>query len=346
MHIRVLTMMVLALALLVAGEVIAQTHPSQLPPLTPDATFPRMSPRMIAVSGFPDHKHAHNWRSWDVLEDENGVTYGPGSLCDHRALIRREGLVTDPDQKAYGQFVLRHNPEYGNCDMIQFIEQLDWANHEVPALLGLATTDTLVIFNPDNAQHYTELTGQGIWRLYALDGDTCTMQPFPVLMARTLDTHGAFMVVTDWILQENIEQDLPPWLHQGIVEYVGEDGVHLTSYMREFRNAGPVLLSPAEIDAKLTGGVDPDDGMDRVMFRRACYGSFLMVWQLVENEGGLEALREFLDLAATGVDLDQASTQVYGMNLGQLSDYLDPVRNGDPISKDLAPAKAHIEPQK
>ena len=49
------------------------------------------------------------------------------------------GLIVEPDQKSYRQFVLRHNPGYENCDMIPFLELLDWANHVVPSLIGLAT---------------------------------------------------------------------------------------------------------------------------------------------------------------------------------------------------------------
>jgi hypothetical protein len=44
------------------------------------------------------------------------------------------------------------------------------------------------------------------------------------------------------------------------------------------------------------------------------------------------------------VDLDQASRMVYGMDLGQLADYLDPVKNGEPIPKELKPQPPHIEP--
>ena len=344
MNIRVSAALVFFLTVLVAAGAGAQIHCSELPPLTPDATFPRCDSRELAVAGFPDHMHAYTWSVWEVLTDHQGRTYGPGALCKNRKLLPREGLIVEPDQKHYGQFVLQHNPEYEDCDMIQFLELMDWANHDVPGLLGLAATDTLTILNPDNPQQYTELTGQGIWRFYALDGDKCTMQPFPVLMARTLAGHAAFMLVTDWILQEAIEADLPPWLHQGIVEYIGEDGMHLLSYMGEFRAADPVLLSPPLVDALLVKGVDPDADKDREMFRRACYNAFLMVWQLVEHEGGLTGLREFLDMAAAGMDLDQASILVYGMDLGQLAAYLDPVKIGEPLPKDMERPKPHFEP--
>jgi hypothetical protein len=344
MKVRVPAVLVFILTVIAAGGAVAQIHCSELPPLTPETTFPRCSSRELAVAGFPDHLHAFGWSGWEVLTDAEGLTYGPGALCHRREVVPREGLIVHPDQKSFGQFELRHNPAYQDCDMILFLELVDWANRDVPGLLGLAATDTLTILNPDNTQQYTELTGQGVWRLYALDGDKCILQPVHVLAARTLIGHAAFMLVTDWILQETIEADLPPWLHQGIVEYIGEDGMHLLSYMGEFRPKGPILLAPPLIDALLAREVDPTDGNDREMFRRASYSALLMVWQLVEDEGGLTALREFLGMAASGMDLDQASLQVYGMDLGQLAGYLDPVRNGEPLPKDIVRPRPNIQP--
>ena len=341
---RVSTILVFCLTVLAAPGVSAQVHCSKLPPLTPEAEFPRCSPGELATVGFPDHLHMYNWPGWELLTDNEGQTYGPKSMCEFKALTPREGLIVEPDQKSYRQFVLRHNPEYSKCDMIQFLELLDWANHEVPALLGLATEDTLKVLNPDNTDEFRNLTGMGIWRFYALDGNDCVMQPWPTLMARTLDAHAAFQLVTDWILRDNLSTDLPGWLHQGIMEYVSEDGVHLLSYMGEFQPAGPVLLAPAVVDALLAEGVNPDDGKDREWYRRACYSSFLMVWQLVENEGGLTALRDFLDLAASGSDLDQASLNVYGMDLRQLAAFLDPAKNGEPVPQDPNRPRPHREP--
>jgi len=344
MKVRVPAILVLTLTVMGTGGAVAQIHCSELPPLTPETTFPRCTSRELAVAGFPDHMHAFGWSGWEVMTNSEGLTYGPGALCHEREVVPREGLIIELNKKSYGQFVLRHNPGYKDCDMIPFLELMDWANRDVPGLLGLAATDTLTILNPDNTEQYTELTGQGVWRFYALDGDKCILQPIPVLMARTLVGHAAFMLVTDWILQETIEADLPPWLHQGIVEYIGEDGMHLLSYMGEFRQTGPILLAPPLIDALLARGVDPSADQDREMFRRASYSAFLMVWQLVEDEGGLTDLREFLGMAAVGMDLDQACLQVYGMDLGQLALYLDPVQNGEPIPKDIVRPRPNNQP--
>jgi hypothetical protein len=327
------------------GVASAQLHSSQLPPLGVDTVFPRCTGRELEVAGYPDHLHAQSWYGWEVLTGPDGVTYGPGSLCDRKTLLPREGLIVDPDQKQIGHFSLRHNPGYSDCDMIQFLELLDWADHVVPELLGLAAVDTLTVLNPDNVSQYQELTGQGVWRFYALEGNRAIMQPWPVLQNRTLDGHAAFALVTDWILQQNLGDALPPWLHQGLVEYMSEDGTHLLNYMGEFRTEGAnVLMSAPLVDALLASGINPDEGTDRENFRRASYSAFLMVWQLIENEGGLTALQDFLALVADGVDVDEATLQVYGMGLNDLTVFLDPVVNGEPVGSGTQRRTPHVQP--
>ncbi len=334
----------LSLVLLVPVLASAQTHCSQLPDLTADASFPRCTESQLVAAGFPDHKHAHHWYNWEVLQDAQGQPYGPGSMCQGKVLKGHEDLVLLPGEKHFGQFKLLHNPGYKDCDMVAFVELLDWANHEVPELLGLSINDTLTVLNPDNTQHYKEQAGQGVWRFYKLRGNEVTMQPYPVLLARTLEGHAAFMLVTDWILSQSLPQKLPLWMHQGLVEYIGEDGAHLVNYMAEFREAGPVLFSAPLVDAILAKGVDPDEGADRENFRRASYSAYLMVWQLIENEGGLLAMQDFLAQVASGADLDEASLSVYGMDLAQMADMVDAVRNGEPAGKAMKRQVPHKQP--
>jgi len=295
--------------LLTPSILLAQTHPSEMPKLSNEATFPRCSESQLASAGFPDHKHEHHWYGWEVLQTADGQKFGPGSLCERKVLLGHEKLIINPGEKHFGQFSLLHAPGYADCDMLAFVELLDWANHVVPELLGLSVSDTLTVLNPDNTEHYKEQTGQGVWRLYQLDGNEVTIEPYPVLLARTLEAHGAFMLVTDWILHQALPVDLPLWMHQGLVEYMGEDGAHLFNYMAEFRGEGSVLFSAPLVDAILAKGIDPNQDVDREMFRRACYSAFLMVWQLVEFEGGLNALQDFLAKVASGVDLDVASKE-------------------------------------
>lgn len=331
-------------ALLLSGSVVAELHSSQLPELTAESTFPRMTPEELVSYGFPDHLHAQWWPGWEVMTDTEGVTYGPGAFCDRKTPVPREGLIFGDDFKAYGHYVVRHNPGYAPCDMTPLLEMVTWAARVNEELLGLTSSDTLTIISPDNIPSYRELTGQDVWRLYALKDDVCIIEPYGTLQARTLDGHAGFMLVTDWLLHENLPQDLPPWLHQGLVEYIGDDGVHLVNYMAEFRNQGNVVFSPPLTDALLAQGVDPDRGRDREMYRRACYSAFLMVWRLVEDEGGLAAMCRFLELVAGGADLDQASSEVYGATMNELAQRLDPAKLGEPIGDAVGSRKPSKRP--
>jgi hypothetical protein len=319
-------------------------HPSLLPPLTKDSDFPRSSNEELQVAGFPDHMHLWNYSSWETPVDEAGLAYGPGAFCENKTVIPREDVGISENEKQFGVFRMSHNPGYSYCDMLANMELLDYAWHYVPDLLGLTCTDELYIRNPDNPDHYKALTGYGTWRLYYLNGEDCIIQPYAVLQARTLDGHAAFMLVTDWLLQKNVGRKLPLWLHQGLVEYVGEDGVHLVNYMAQFRSQGSVLLSPPMTDAILGSAPDPDKSVDQEMFRKACYSSFLMVHQLVEHEGGLKAMREFLDLVASGTDLDKASRKVWDRDIAALAASLDPVKIGEPIGDAVGSRSPFKEP--
>lgn len=329
---------------LLAGPARAQLHPSQLPELTPDAEFPRCTEHELASAGFPDHKHRQHWTTWETPRDAEGRSYGPGTLCNAKALTAGDELVVLPGEKRYRRYVMFHNPGYEDCDMLPFLELMDWAHHEVAQLLGLTTDDTLTIFNPDKTEHYRAQTRQGVWRLYRLEGNEVTIQPYPVLMARTLDGHAAFMLTTDWILRRVLPADLPPWLHQGLVEYMGEDGCHLLNYMAQFRPQGEILFSPPLTDAILSRDIDPDEDKDRENFRRACYSAFLMVWQLVEFEGGLQPLQGFLGQVAAGADPDEAARAAWGMDLAMLAELLDPALNGEPGGGKLPTQRPHVEP--
>ncbi len=341
---RFLAALTMAVVLLGASGGLAQIHPSQLPPLTPDGPFPRCSPRQLATAGFPDHKHAQYWSGWQVLHDAQGVEYGPGTWCEGKQLKPRPDLIVEPAVKRAGPFAIYHNPGYGVCDMVQFLELLDWAGHEVPPLLGLELPDSLAVLNPDNLPRYTEMTGYGMWRLYKLEGDRVIMEPWPILQSRTLDAHAAFMLVTDWILQDRFGDALPPWFRQGLVEYCGEDGQHLVNYMAQFRTDGPVTMPPALVDALLTRGPDADPQKDREVYRKACYSAFLMVWELAENRGGLQAVRECLDLMTGGDDFSTAAVAVYGLDAEELAASLDATVMGEPGGKNPPLPVPHLQP--
>ena len=327
-----------------SAQAAAPTHPSQLPPLTPDAVFPRCSAADLASAGYPDHQHAWTWPGWQAPTGADGLAHGPGTLCSRVEVLPRPGLVSTDAEQRLGPWILTHNPGYTACDMLGFLELLDLAAFTVGGLLDLAPVDSLLILNPDNNQHYAELCGAGSWRLYRRQDARAVLQPIGTLQARTLDGHAAFMLAADWTLASSLPVALPPWLQHGLAEYLAEDGVHLLNYMAEFRTDGSPLYRPAIIDAVLGAAPDGDPGRDRERFRRASYSAFLMAWQLVENRGGLEALRSFLHLVRGGLPLDEASRRVYGLGLSELAQSLDPVVLGEPVGTATESRRPHQQP--
>lgn len=336
----------LAASLTGASSATAQIHCSELPPLTRDGVYPRCSTTELIVAGFPDHMHAQHWYGWETPTDPEGRPYGPGTLCQGRDL-RTDlpmPLEMSPGEKRYSRFIVRHNPQYADCDMLPLLEMLEYARVELEDLLGFVADDSLLIINPDGSDEYRRLTGQGVWRLYARRDDRIVMEPFPILLSRTLDGHAAFMIVADWLLDGALEQPLPAWLRQGLIHYLAENGTHLSNYMVEFRPKGPVLMPAPLVEAILGGGVDADDAGDRSNYRRASYSAFLMVWELVENQGGIEALRDFLGRAAEGMDLDRAATSVYGLDMAGLTALLDAATLGEPTGKPMPGHRPHLQP--
>lgn len=320
----------------VAPAVRAQalpTHPSQLPPLTPDGPYPRCTAAELASAGFPDHQHAWSWPGWQPPVGDDGLAYGPGTFCRGKSVEPRPGLVVGESEQRYGPWIIRHNPAYAPCDMLGFLEVLDYAQRSVTALTGLAPADTLVIVNPDNSQAFSQLGGAGTWRPFRREGAQALLQPVGTLQARTLDGHAAFQLAADWTLTSALPTALPAWLRWGLAEYLAEDGVHLVNYVNEFRPQGSPLYRPAIAEAILAGPPDNDPGRDRERFRRASYTAFLMAWELVENRGGLPALRRFLQEVKGGTPLDEASRRVYGQDMTGLARSLDPVELGEPLGE-------------
>ncbi len=341
----VLVLLGLTFLLPVPSAMAESIHSNDMPILSMDTSFPRLSKEELVENGFPDHMHSYWWPSWKTLIDDDGTTYGPGSFCSRRQLIPREGLSVEPGRNSFGNFITLQNEAYRPCDMLPMLENLDWAYRDLSKLLGLVVNDTLTVVSPDNIPDYRAQTGLDIWRFYKLDGNSCIIEPYGTLQSRTLEGHAIFILVTDWLLHQGLPVDLPTWLHFGLTEYMGEDGVHLVNYMMEFRSHGSFLYSPALVNHILSQPPDLDLGKDRENFRRASYSAFLMVWELVENRGGLQAMREFLVLVSQCVEMEKASLKVYGLGLEELANSLDPVVLGEPIGDNTQSRKPAHPPQ-
>ncbi len=343
---RVAACMVLLIAIL-SGYALtagAETHAHNMPPLTPDGPYPRLTPEELAESGYPDHMHAYSWPGWVVPTREDGRPYGYGSICKGMVWLDREDVVSEKGLMIVDRVRLEYNPGYKVCVMAAFMEITEMALQDVTALFGLAVHDTLRIDNSDIVDIYKTRTSHGVWRMYKREGDDCIIQPIPILMTRTLGAHAAYDLVAGWLLDTNGCGDLPAWLREGLKAYTADMGIHLNNYMQQFRHVGEILLTPAETEELLQADPILDDDLDRELFRRSRYMSFMMVWRLVEERGGMKSMRRLLTEVSSGRDADEAAREIYGLDLAGLAAELDPNVIGEPIGKSTETRKPHLRP--
>ena len=319
-------------------------HPALLPPLTPDGPFPRATPEQLRENGFPDHQHAYWWPGWQVRHDAAGRPFGFGSICDGRNLQDRSDLVVGDSTLTLPGLVLQFDPRYRPCDVASFLELCEAARHDLRAWFGLDRPDTLVVIATDRTEQYKRLTHQGTWRMYRLRGDTCLVQPVPVLTARTLAGHAAYDLLTRWLLRDPGLRELPIWFRDGLASYAAELGVHLNNYLFMYRGEGQaVTLTPDQVDAILAGPPRPDPAADQQLYRRARYSAFLMVWVLVEERGGLAPVRRVLAAVRNGVDPDTACRETWGRDWAALAAALDPTQREDP-GPAMGMLRPHLQP--
>lgn len=319
-------------------------HAHELTDFTPEGPYPRFTPAELEASGYPDHMHAFFWPGWRPLRDAQGRAYGPGSLCDGGEPAARPDLAIEPAAITFGPFQLRHQPVYRPCDVMVAVELCDLARVRCRELLGVERAGTLTITSPDDFPAYQRRTGHGAWRLYALAGDSCVIQPVATLMARTLLGHALVEMTVEWELAGAAGGALPPWLRCGLASYLADSGVHLNNFMAPLRRAGPILLRPAAVDSILGAPPATDPALDQQLFRRASYAAFLMAWRLVEENGGFAPLRRLLARLAAGGDFAAACREAYGLTPAALAARLDPVAAGEPIGAAVQPRHPHKPP--
>ncbi|MEZ4387833.1 MAG: hypothetical protein R3D98_09690 [Candidatus Krumholzibacteriia bacterium] len=308
------------------------THPAQLTPLTATTAFPRFAPEVLASAGYPDHKHVFGYPGYELPVAADGQTYGIHSLARGTLLLPRDGLVVAPGDLRYRHVHLQHAETFTPAGMLPAVEVLDWAEREVTALLGFARPDTLDVVCPADLDLYRERTGFGFHRLYRYDGAVAVLEPPQVLFARGLALHAAFHLMTVWQLDALAGgRTLPCWFRDGLASYFAEDGVHFLSYLAMYRPKGPVVLPFAETEAILAGPPDPDQETDKRRIRMAGYSAYLMVWELVENRGGLETVRRFLHRVHAGEAPDAVSRDLWGYALHDLAVDLDATRRPEPV---------------
>lgn len=322
----------------------AAPHPHLLRDLTPDGPYPRFTPAELAACGYPDHMHAFFWPDWSPPVDQQGRPYGPGSSCRGGRPAPGSGMEGREGLLALGPFTLETPAAYTPCEVAFFAEICDWARVRCRDLLGLRPAGRLHIISPPDLDAYRQRTGFGAWRLHALAGDTCVIQPLATLLARTLAGHAAVELTTLWALDQTTGQALPPWLRWGLALYLGDAGIHLNNFVARHRAAGIVPYAPARADAILSAPPAADPEVDQQDFRLAMHAAFLMVWRLVEDEGGLAPLRDLLAGAAGGESFAAACRRVYGVTPEALAARLDPAARGEPVPGLLRPQDPHLPP--
>lgn len=322
-------------------------HPSQLAPLTVASTFPRFTAAELAAAGFPDHLHACRLPSWVPLVDATGATYGPYSLVRGAEIWPRAELVIAPGEIGYRGVHVVHEPQIAPTMVLPFVELLDWARRDLPPLLGHDRADTLRVRDPGALAAYVAATGQNFWRLHAWRDGECIIEPAVTLAARTLDGHAAFAIVAEWLLDgaAGAGAGFPAWFRSGLGSYLAEYGVHLVNYAAEFRAAGQtVVLAAAATDSLLAAPPAADPDVDRRLYRTASYSAFLMVWELVENRGGLTALQRLVRETAAGVPPDDACRAAYGLSWAELAAALDATTRPEPLGGAVQSRSPHILP--
>jgi hypothetical protein len=300
-----------------------------LPPADPG--YPRYTAEQLRADGYPDPHHVYARPDWTPRRDAAGKEFGFRTVCRGPVWLDRPDAVKGEGRLTLGPFTVSFDPEYDPCQIAPLLEHCEAAVADVGALLGLAPGDSLLILDPDNLDEYLRLTGQGPWRMMSYRGGACTVQPVPVLIARTLLPHAAYELVARWLLEVNGCGGLPPWLREGVAVYAADFGVHLNNFMAQYRPDGPVLFGPGDADALIGAAPLPDPETDRQMHRRAGYTAFVMVWRLVEEHGGPTRLRALLADVRDGVSPDAACRAAYGLDLAALAAQLDASRGPEPI---------------
>lgn len=311
-----------------------------LPPADPG--FPRFTPEQLRADGYPDPHHAHVLPGWTPRRDAAGREFGYRTVCDGPRWLDRPDVARAAGRLSLGPFTVDFDTAYDPCQIAPLLEHCEAALVDVGALLGLAPVGGLPIVNPDNLDEYGQLTGQGPWRMMSYRDGACTIQPVPVLIARTLLPHAACELTARWLLDVNGCGALPLWLREGLAVYAADLGVHLNNYMGQFRPDGPVLLPPGEAEALLAAGPLPDPELDRQMHRRAQYSVFVMVWRLVEEHGGPTRLRTLLADVRDGAAPDDACRAAYGLDLATLTAQLDATQGPEPIGDAVQSRSPHL----
>jgi hypothetical protein len=320
------------LMLMVALPLFAVDHPDQLTDLTDAVEFPRFSKSTLESTGYPDHMHRFFWSGYNVEP-------GPGMFCQGAILKEVEGLEITETKISFAQTDIIFNPGFEPCQVIPALEFVEYALDRCEKVLNIKPVSNLHLIMPNNGQHYSEMTGYGTWRKFKLVGDNC----IPMMISSVMIAHTMVDMTTQWLLHGCGE--IPDWFANGLGAYIADMGPHFISYVAMYRPDGEILLTPMETDMQLYHDPLPDPGTDKKGFRIARYNAFIMVWNLVEYNGGLDALQELLAELSAGTDFNLACEKVYNMPLSGLLNKISPKKTGEPIGSNIVPVNTTKPPK-
>ena len=241
--------------------------------------------------------------------------------------------------------MLRHNPATRPATCCPSWNCWTWAAPVPANLLGLTAQR-----HPDGHQpgQHCQLPRDhraGLWRLYALRDDSCVIEPFGTLQARTLDGHAAFMLVTDWLLRENLPAGPAALAAPGAGRVPVARTACTWSTTWPSSAAGPGAVRPPLIDAILAAGVRsrprprprdvPPGLLQRLPDGLGTGGRTRAAWR---------PCARFLDWSRGGADLDEAAAQVYGVDLNGLARSARSGQLGEPIGRMATRVRANPNP--
>jgi hypothetical protein len=308
---------------------------AQAAELTPGrGLFFRYDAKTLQADGYPDRQHASFfWRggvegNWGILYDEDNVPYGPNTYFHWEEPLDHPYFAMT-DSTLEGRWFVMNRPAGMNpAQHGHFMELLDLSYHDLCELLDTRPTTKIHVFGASTLEEYRALTGHDFWVPMVADATFILVCPTDVLDRRTLLAHTARAAVAKSLLNWKCHGGLPPWLREGLVSYLSEEGNELLNYVNFYRPHLDSVLWPVE---RVNQNLVPLTG-DGSLGRVAQYNAFLMTWHLAETFG-FARVRQVLDILQEGRSFAAAVQEVYGRDEDALIKLIDPRTLGEPITE-------------
>lgn len=190
---------------------------------------------------------------------------------------------------------------------------------EVSRTIGRPSSNQIVLIGAKDLPEYQYLTKKEWWYYGVIQGDTLYFEPFDVLMKRydmmserSLAEIGITQKIAQMALIRLSRDKIPMWLRESIASYMAGEKAILMSQAIEFEKEYIGLkFSVEDIEKNLSLAEN------RVYTRLSMFIAYTMLENLMESHS-LEEIVGFVRKLGEGFSLDQASTDVFGMDYGQL----------------------------